>query len=72
MKPWFPTVAALSGEDEPPSDEDARGILAAAEAIMNAQAFLPDNDLILFNLQTPVATRFVAWPVPYSQDSGRA
>ena len=69
MKVWIECeapeamLARLTAQDE------------AAEAILAASADLPSvDDMVLFDLQTPVATRFVALPVPHrhGQDCARA
>jgi hypothetical protein len=71
--PWFGSLADLhdhGGEpDYPPEAYEA------AEAIKAAEPELGPIMMILFDLRTNVATRFVAMPVPrhqHSQTCGRA
>lgn len=73
MKPWFDSIADLAGGD--PFRGLNPGLRDAGRAILEAADNLPECvDLILFDLETPVATRFVAMPVyhRHDQDCGRA
>jgi len=73
VKPWFQSVAELHGHGEP---ELAPEGYEAAKAILEAQADLhvPGGKMILIDLQTDVATRYVAMPAGHrhGQDCGRA
>lgn len=66
--PWSDRYGQTTWEERQAAQE-------AARAIYEAQENLPDvDDLILFDLQTPVPTRFVAFPAKHvhDQDCGRA
>lgn len=73
MRPWFTSVAELHGHRE--AEELAPEGYEAAQAIIDAQDDLhaPGGRLILIDLKTDVATRFVAMPAGHrhGQDCGR-
>lgn len=63
-RPWFRTLAELAGT-EPAVPELTPEAYEAARWIMDAAEELGPIDLVFIDLQTPVATRFVAMPVTH-------